>query len=71
VHAAAEPGDLARRVQAAGAALGVRLLTDLAGETALAAVPALADTLADTLLGRLDPKSTWWALRSWIDRSAR
>lgn len=44
---------------AAGASLGVRLLTDLAGETALAAVPALADTLADSLLGQLDPKSTF------------
>ncbi|WP_229904442.1 PucR family transcriptional regulator [Lentzea cavernae] len=121
---------------AAGAACGVRLLTDLAGETALAAFPALAGTLADSLLGQLDPKSsfhhemvvtalcyldnggrlsatasalhihantvryrldrlveltgadlgenpdagrshvlttlhTWWALRSWLDRSAR
>lgn len=115
---------------------GVRQLTDLAGETALAAFPGLAGTLADALLGQLDPKSTfhhemvatalcyldnggrlsatasalhihtntvryrldrlveltlvdlgenpdarrshvlttlhtWWALRSWIDRSAR
>ncbi|WP_245777916.1 PucR family transcriptional regulator [Lentzea xinjiangensis] len=38
---------------------GVRSLTDLAGETALAAFPALADTLADALLGQLDPKSTF------------
>ncbi|USX53090.1 CdaR family transcriptional regulator [Lentzea sp. HUAS12] len=121
---------------AAGASCGVRLLTDLAGETALAAFPALAETLADSVLGQLDPKSsfhhemvvtalcyldnggrlsatatalhihantvryrldrlvelsgadlgddpdagrshvlttlhTWWALRSWLDRSAR
>ncbi|MFD9698759.1 PucR family transcriptional regulator [Lentzea sp. NPDC059081] len=115
---------------------GVRMLTDLAGETALAAFPALAGVLADAVLGPLDQKSsfhhemvatalcyldhggrlsataaalhihantvryrldrlveltgadlgdtpcgershvlttlhTWWALRSWADRSAR
>ncbi|SDI90635.1 PucR C-terminal helix-turn-helix domain-containing protein [Lentzea albidocapillata subsp. violacea] len=48
-----------RALAAAGASLGVRLLTDLAGETALAAFPGLADTLADALLGQLDPKSTF------------
>ncbi|MCG8926436.1 CdaR family transcriptional regulator [Lentzea sp. CC55] len=126
----------AQALVAAGASLGVRRLVDLAAETALAAFPALAETLADSVLGRLDPKSTfhheivatalcyldngsrlsataaalhihantvryrldrlveltdadlgenpdagrshvlttlhtWWALRSWIDRSAR
>ncbi|MFS8097716.1 helix-turn-helix domain-containing protein, partial [Lentzea alba] len=44
---------------AARGATGVRPLTDLAGETALAAFPALAGTLADSLLGQLDPKSTF------------
>ncbi|MFD5827935.1 PucR family transcriptional regulator [Lentzea sp. NPDC060358] len=38
---------------------GVRMLTDLAGETALAAFPALAGVLADSLLGQLDPKSSF------------
>lgn len=38
---------------------GVRPLTDLAGETALAALPALARVLADELLGRLDPGSSF------------
>ncbi|WP_245733274.1 PucR family transcriptional regulator [Lentzea jiangxiensis] len=126
----------AQALAAAGAPLGVRRLVDLAAETALAAFPALAETLADSVLGQLDPKSTfhheivatalcyldnggrlsatatalhihantvryrldrlveltdadlgenpvagrshvlttlhtWWALRSWIDRSAR
>ncbi|MFI6096054.1 PucR family transcriptional regulator [Lentzea sp. NPDC051213] len=46
-------------VASSGGALGVRLLTDLAGETALAAFPALAATLADSLLGQLEAKSTF------------
>lgn len=126
----------ARALPVAPPRLGVQLLTDLAAETALAAFPELADTLADSMLGALDPGSafhhemvatalcylnhggrisatatalhihantvryrldrlveltevdlgetpdsrrshvlttlhTWWALRSWIDRSAR
>ncbi|WNV85770.1 helix-turn-helix domain-containing protein [Umezawaea sp. Da 62-37] len=40
-------------------ARGVHPLTDLAAETALAAHPELADTLADEFLGTLDPKSAF------------
>ncbi|WP_237047899.1 PucR family transcriptional regulator [Lentzea guizhouensis] len=38
---------------------GVQLLTDLAAETTLAAFPALADTLASSLLGALDHGSAF------------
>ncbi|MET1073930.1 MAG: helix-turn-helix domain-containing protein [Umezawaea sp.] len=40
-------------------AVGLHPLTDLAAETALAAQPALADTLADEFLRPLDPKSAF------------
>ena len=49
----------AQALAAAGAPPGVRLLTDLAGETALAEFPALATMLAGELLGRLDPTSAF------------
>jgi PucR-like helix-turn-helix protein len=46
-------------VASARGARGVHPLTDLAAETALAAHPAMANTLADEFLRPLDPKSTF------------
>jgi len=46
-------------VAASRAARGVHLLTDLAAETALAAHPAMANTLAEEFLRPLNPMSTF------------
>ncbi|MFF0255647.1 PucR family transcriptional regulator [Micromonospora zamorensis] len=55
---------------------GLRRLTDLAGETALAAQPALAELLRGTLLGALDPTDEFHrelacTALAWLDHGQR
>ncbi|WP_174528359.1 PucR family transcriptional regulator, partial [Micromonospora maritima] len=55
---------------------GLRRVTDLAGETALAAQPALAELLRATLLGPLDPADEFHrelatTALAWLDHGQR
>ncbi|GHJ13106.1 helix-turn-helix domain-containing protein [Micromonospora sp. AKA38] len=55
---------------------GLRRVTDLAGETALAAQPALAELLRDALLGALDPADEFHrelatTALAWLDHGQR